>query len=330
MQYRIEIDTSPLKDMLYTLKKIRYLNKEDLKKILYSRAYRYMLFTNSLSTNDLIEILDNLSRGSEPKEDRLKWIYNEFKNCMENIDKYYSFVNSIELRKAEIIGSAYSRAMKYLSENTEIDVKVYIVIGGSDAYGVNLLDTKAIIMNSTHFLDNIDKFIAILAHEIHHKALWRSREIYWRLEKRGLIILKYIYDIMSEIVGEGVASIVASPYIMMEKYNLLKNNINREYAAVEEGIINIYEKFSEKRAREIFDKLYTNVGPIYMVGIDMALKIEKYLGRKDLIETLEDPTSYTFFKKYVTSLNEMENPYIYSEKLIKILGEVYRKIIEIY
>ncbi|RLE58923.1 MAG: hypothetical protein DRJ32_05540 [Thermoprotei archaeon] len=330
---QVEVDVSPLENML---KIINYLKKRErikfsqLKELLNSRAYRYMLFTHFLSTSDIVKVFSYLQKGSQPREEKLKWLYNEFKNCIKNIDKYYKFAETLKSGKAEVIEQACNRVMGYLPGSAEIEAKVYVLIGGSDAYGVNLLDTSAIIMNSTHFLNNIDKFTAVLAHELHHKALWRSREVYWRLDRIGLPRIKYVYDIISEVIGEGVASIVAAPYVMFEKYNLIKDNIRREYEAVEEGIINIYENFSEEKAERIFSQLYSNIGPIYMVGIDMALKIEKHQGRESLIESLDDPTAYIFFEKYMEVAKEQENAYIYSEKLMQVIRKVRDTVTEIY
>ncbi|RLE81606.1 MAG: hypothetical protein DRJ52_03830 [Thermoprotei archaeon] len=330
MLWYLSLDTTPAKKMLGVLEILKKGGDwvKILEKVLKLRAYRYMLFSHNLSTLDLIKVLKKLYIGEKP-EKRLKHLYEEFLEYLNNIDAYYDFIETVELEKNKVLSEACRRATTYLPEETEVVAKAYLVLGGSNAYGVNLIDTTAIVMNIACFLNDINQLSAILGHELHHKAIGQYyREVYWRLSRSGSLDLRNVYRIVSEIVGEGVASLVASPYAALRKYTQLRENIQKEYRKVEEGIIRAYEGSSQE-AEEIFNKLYRNMGSIYMVGVDMSLQVENTLGKNKLVESLKDLSTFTFFSNYMKAVDLKGEGYYYSSKTIEIISELKEKIINL-
>ena len=322
MLWYLSLDTTPAKKMLRVLELVEKGREWDkaLKNVLNTKPYRYMLFAHDLSTGDIFKVMKALSEGKEV-EGKLSSIYNEYKKCLENKEEYYSLVKKIDENKNEILREACRRASEYLPKNTEVEAKIYFVVGGSDAYGVNLIDTLAVVMNITHFLGNLNKLSAVLAHELHHKALGHyGREIYWRLTRKGLINMRNVYEILLEVMGEGIASLVASPYLAFEKYLALKESIKEEYRKVETGIIKAYA------GKNVLNELYPNIGPVYTVGLDMSLKIETTLGKQKLVETLNDPTTFSFFCNYMRAVDLSGEGYYFSTETIEILSELKEKI----
>ena len=322
MLWYLSLDTAPAKKMLRVLELLEKGGEwtKALKNILNTKPYRYMLFTHDLTTSDIFEVMKALSEGRKI-EGRLFHIYNEYKKCLEHKQEYYNLIEEIEENKNEILRDACRRATEYLPDNTEVEAKIYFIIGGSDAYGVNLIDTLAVVMNLSHFLGNLNKLSAVLAHELHHKALGHyTREIYWRLTRKGLINIRNVYEILLEVMGEGVASLVSSPYLVYEKYIALKENIKEDYRKVETGIIEAYA------GKETFSKLYSGIDPIYTVGLDMSIAIETTLGKNKLVETLKDPTTFSFFYNYMRAVDLSGEGYYFSSKTIKILSELKERI----
>ena len=59
------------------------------------------------------------------------------------------------------------------------------------------------------YFKSLEVLIEALAHEVHHKALWKHREAYVRLTRNGPRNLRGVFEVVNEVVGEGVASIIS-------------------------------------------------------------------------------------------------------------------------
>ena len=283
-----------------------------------------MLFHNNLTSKDFVKILKSIGeKSSKSFKGVIKFFHNEYSRYSENIPKYKDFLLKIVVKWNNVKEKVFKILVEYLPKWSEVDAKVYLVLGGDSAYGVNLLDTSAVLLNIGDF-ENLEVLVEALAHELHHKALWKSREVYQRLSRSGFTSLKGVYDITSEVLGEGVASIISRSFGPFQKYLRIRHEIDKYYRQVEEAILAVYD--GTKTSEEVLDELYPNMGAIYMVGIDMSLKIIEKFGTKGLRGSLNDLSTYTFFETY----NMVTSTYRYSEKVINILRELKQKIEEIY
>ena len=313
MSFSISLDISGAYLLLSFLER-----KEEtlVEKILNNRGIRYILFHHGISSNDFTRVLKSIIEGKEVNGSYvLRHLYDEYRRCCRLIDEYRKFMLHIVSEWDSITNSVITRVKDYLPDWCSAYVRVYLVLGGDDAYGVNLVDTNAIIINVSYFLNNLDAFIAILAHEVHHKCFWKNSIVYNRLGKYGERI-RNVYEILGEIVGEGVASVVSKPYGPYAKYLQVKENIKSFYEKVEEGVLALYEgKYSFD---DLFVELYCNMGPIYMVGVDMTLKIISSKGLASLKRILDDVSYRSFFVVY----NEISKEYKFSSKFMRIVDEV--------
>lgn len=316
----------PAKEMLEVLRSIKegLPWKNRALSLLECRGYRYMLFHSNLSRRELVETLESLSYGSKPAVETSKWFRKQLSDYVDRLDDISTFLDELESRKDEIVSEAYGKARRYLPESTRIEADIHLVIGGADAYGVNLLDTRAIVMDVGQFLSHLDEIVAMMAHEIHHKAENRSREIYWRLRKDGPKDLGRVYSVISELIGEGVASLATFPSGFAHKYSALEARINEEYEKVEDGIQRVCQDITDERAEDIFKALYANAGPLYMVGCDMAKRIEDAFGRRELIATIQEPM--LFFNTYRNAVGRSGEGYTFSRDTMKIIRKLQREI----
>jgi len=321
MRINISLDVSPA----YTI--LKYLETRDsciLKALLDNRGIRYMLFHNNLTSNDFVKILKSIAEGrGELLKGTMEFLYDEYSRYSENILKFMDFLLKIVAEWNSIKEKVFEMFTEYLPEWSEVNAKVYLVLGGDDAYGVNLLDTNAVLLNIGK-LRSQEVLVEALAHELHHKALWKFREVYQRLLRRGFTNLRGVYSITSEILSEGIASIISRSFGPFQKYLRIRQEIDKYYRRVKEAIIAVYN--GVKTEEEALNELYPNMGPIYMVGIDMSLKIEEKLSREGIRELLNDTSTCAFFKTY----NKIAGNYKYSEQIVSILEELKQKIEEIY
>ncbi len=293
-------------------------------RLLGTKGYRYMMFHNNFSRQDLMGIIGSLSEGHEPADQRIKWLYKELSSYVNRLDEVSAFLKGVESKQNEIVSEACEKAKRYLPESAEIEADIYLVIGGDDAYGANLIDTRAIVMNVGLFASKLQEMIAILAHELHHKADNQSLEVYWRFQRKGPKDLARLYSIVSELIGEGVATLVTFPLGLASKYFATKENIDREYNKVESGIQQMSLDITDERANEIFENLYANAGPLYMVGCDMAKKIEEILGRDTLVAAIQEPLQ--FFQAYNESVIKSGEGYGFSVHTTRLIQRLQDEI----
>jgi len=324
--FNVKLIVDPAREMLGVLHSIKQGLpwKERALRLLVDKSYRYMLFSNNFSRQDLMEILESLSSGNEPVDQRLRWLHKELLGYLNRLDDISIFLDELENKKNEIVSEASEKARKCLPKLARIEADIYLVIGGSDAYGVNLLDTGAIVMNVGLFVSHMEEMITMMAHELHHKAENRSREIYWRFHRSGPKNLGRVYEIVSELIGEGIATLVTFPLGLAHKYFVIKEKISEEYKKVEDGIQQVYQNTTDERAKEIFETLYAHAGPLYMVGCDMAKKIENTLGKEELIAAAQEPL--LFFQTYKKAVNKSGEGYEFSINTMKIIQKLQEKI----
>lgn len=322
----IKLSVDPAREMLETLRSIgKDLPwKDRALRFLDDKAYCYMMFAKNYSSQDLIEIMRSLSKRHEPSDQRLRWLYKELLGCMDRLDDFLTFLNELEKRKAKIVSKAVEKARNYLPESAIIQADIYVVVGGSDAYGVNLLDNRAIVMDVVEYISEIEELVAMLAHELHHKAQNRSRKIASRFHINGPKNLERAYSIVSELIGEGVATLVTFPHGLAHKYFNVEPKIGDEYKKVDEGIQQICRDLTEERANAIFEALYNNAGPIYMVGCNMARKIEETLGREKLIAAAQEPLP--FFQVYRKAATKSGEGYEFSASTMDIVKKLQGQI----
>jgi len=322
----IKLSIEPAREMLKVMCSIKkgLPWKEKAIGLLSDKGYRYMMFVKNYSRRDLMKILESLSKMEEPTDQRLVWLYGELIDCHNRLDDISTYIDELEKREAEIVSKASEKVGKYLPEKDGIEADIYLVIGGSDAYGVNLLDTRAIVIDIVEFISEIDELVAMMAHELHHKAGNRSREISRRLHRNGPKDLERAHSIVSELIGEGIATLVMFPYGLFRKYSTVKPQIDVDYEKVEEGINQISQNIIDERADEIFSSLYNNAGPIYMVGCDMAMKIEETFGREKLIDTVQEPLR--FFQTFREAVTKLGEGYEFSSSTMDIIQKLQGQI----
>lgn len=318
----IKLSLDPAREML---KVMRSINKglpwkEKALGLLSDKGYRYMMFAKNYSKRDLMEIMESLSKMEVPADQRLVWLYKELIKCNNRLDDISTYLDELEKRKTEIVSKASEKAGKYLLDMDDIEADIYLVIGSLDAYGVNLLDTRAIVIDVVEFISEVDELVAMMAHELHHKAGNRGREIYWRLHRNGPKDLERAYSIVSELIGEGLATLVTFPYGLFRKYSAVKPKIDDEYEKVEEGIKQMCQNITDERADEIFGSLYNNAGPLYMVGCDMAMKVEKTFGREKLVTAAQEPLQ--FFQAYKEAVTKTGEGYEFSASTMNIIQKL--------
>jgi len=322
----IRLLVDPAVEMLEVLRSVKEGSswEERALGLLGRKSYRYVMFTIDLSRKDLMEILESLLNRGNHLAQRLRWLHKELSGYLNRLDDISTFLGRLETTGNEIASRAREKAEKYLPKSAKIEADIYLVIGGSDGYGVNLLDTRAVVMNAGLFISQLEEMIAMMAHELHHKAENRSREIYWRFHRTGPKNLERVYDIVSELIGEGIAALVTFPYGFAHKYALIKENNNIEYKKVEDGIQESHQDITDKRGKEIFASLYSHGGPLYMVGCDMAKKIEDAFGREKLIVSAQEPLS--FFQAYRRVVDGVDEGYKFKSNTIGIIQELQEKI----
>jgi len=325
-RFNVRLIVGPAREMLGVLRSIKegLPWKERALRLLVDKSYRYMMFSNDFSRPDLMEIMESLSDGKELGDQRLRWLHKELLGYLNRLDDISAFLDELESKKNEIVSEACEKAREYLPKSARIEADIYLVIGGSDAYGVNLLDTGAIVMNVGLFVSHMEEMITMMAHELHHKAENRSREIYWRFHRSGPKNLGRVYEIVSELIGEGIATLVTFPFGLAHKYFVIKEKISDEYKKVEDGIQEVYQNTTDERAKEIFTSLYAHAGPLYMVGCDMAKKIEDTLGKEELIAVAQEPL--LFFQTYRKAVNKSGGGYEFSINTLEIIQKLQEKI----
>jgi len=325
MRIELFLDTSPVEELLVYFKKQDPAIKH---KLLNNRGIRYMLYHHNLSSRTFLKILQSAVTGG--KESFMGAAAMLHRDILKYIEKHYEYeklVNEIKASWSKVRGKVSAKVEGYLPDWAEAQVKVYLVPVGDDAYGVNPIDTNAVVINMRYF-KSLEVFIEALAHEVHHKALWKHREAYARLTRNGPRNLRGVFEVINEVVGEGVASIISPNIAPFQKYRKIKNkgnSLKENYRSVEEAIIMVYRE--EMPGEEAVSKLYPNMGPIYMVGIDMALTIEKEYGTWALREVLDDPSVYKFFKMFNQASSK--TVYKYTSQTLKIIKQLQQRMQQI-
>lgn len=322
----IRLFSDPARQMINVLRNIKagQLWKKRALDLLESKGYRYMMFSGNFSRKDVVATLESLTEGKELVNERLGWFPRQMLGYLSRLEDASAFLDELESKKDRSMSHAAEKAEKYLPESAEIEADIYLVLGGSDAYGVNLLDTRAVVVNVGSYLSQMNELTAVLAHELHHKAENRSREIYWRLHRNGPKNLKRVYSIVDELIGEGIATLVTFPYYFAYKYSSIREKIDDEYKKVEDGIIESYQDITEERREQIFSSLYNHAGPLYMVGCDMAKKIEDNQGLEDLVRSYQEPL--LFFQTYENARHKTVEGYRFSERTLAVIKELQDEI----
>ncbi len=319
MRLRMDLDVSPAVAIVSYLE-----GSAPLERLLANKGVAYMLYHHGLSSRRFARILESVVSGGEPLEGPIeRALYEEYARCRRSPQPYKDFLLRVASSWSDVASEVASAAREYLPEWAEAEVRVYLMVGGDDAYGVNLVDTSAVVCNASYFLEDERRLRATLAHEVHHKALWRHMVAYRKLLNSGRSRLSAVYGVVSEVVGEGVASVLSRPYGPFRKYLAVRSEIAEHYRRFEEGVLALYR--GERALEDVLGELYPNMGPIYMVGIDMTLEIVEALGLRGLRSLLEDASTYDFFRAY----SEVGTRYKYSQATLDALRELRRAVQEV-
>jgi hypothetical protein len=272
----------------------------EMEELFSAREVRHLLYRLRLGPRGFTQVLESVATRRQPRQPRLIPYYEQYRGYADRREGLLRFLEEVDEERDEILGSALSLARRYLHRDARIRAEIEIVLGGgADACGINRIDPRPILIDLDQFVGQRDELIKTMSHELHHKAdLWSSeirREVYWILEEGPREIL-HLYTLFSELVGEGMAMLLAYPSRFTRLHDAQASSMPGFYTEVEHAILESFMGMDEKKFAALYSKLYDQAGPLYMVGYDMAKTTEDHLGRDALVDSSRGIAS--FFEAY--------------------------------
>ena len=323
---------------------------------------------NQVTLSQFRKFMLSLSGEQADTQDNRRLIITEphYKEAIENPEKFHKAIQKIQSTPSSRFQDPFDLALYWLPKKPDLDIHAWILfdIGGSGAWAFRTKDGKDNIgFNILHMLDaqgefDIELFLGILAHEIHH--LGSPLSLYYEaINFDGLSEtsrLKMYSDYINTMVAEGMAQKfcnnapgILSPKPYPEKAFVASPLNLDDWAYFEKQLLDIHnraikdlrqllssptidrEKFESDynnywtwRAGEIEGKAFT-LGRHYYYGSELVGVIHAALGREVLFEGLKDLRKIPLlFNQGIKKLRPKDfEPYLFPEDIVKILQELY-------
>lgn len=136
----------------------------------------------------------------------------EFYMLKRNI---YSLKKSVEYIKAnerEIINNALFRVYRFVPNEVPIKPNIYIIAGGCDGGFTAFM--KKIYINFGKYIENIEEFEKVLAHELYHSRYLKFYKKAFLILKMSLYTEKAMYETLGRILEEGIACLIQHGLIL--------------------------------------------------------------------------------------------------------------------
>ena len=322
---------------------------------------------NQVTLSQFKKFMLSLSRGQADIQDNRRLVISKplYEDAIKNPEKFQKAIQKIQDTPSARFQDYFDLALYWLPDQPDLDIRVWVLfdIGGSGAWPFRTKDgIHNIGFNILHMLDDkgefdLDLFLGILAHEIHHLgsplSLYYEAIDYDSLSESSR--LKLYSDYLSSMVTEGMAQKFCNnaPGILTPKpypeRAFAATSLNLEdWAFFQEQLLDIHgraikdlrellggapidrEKFDSDyanywtwRAGEIEGKNFT-LGRQYYYGTELLGVINAALGREALFESLKDLRKIPrLFNEGVKKLHPKNfEPYLFPEEIIESVQEL--------
>ena len=277
-------------------------------------------FDNRASLNSFKASLQNILEGKVLEEDPF-----EFQKVKDRLSEIRKLVQRIESNPDQFVTEIKSKLQPYTPSGLSFKVNVYLVISGSsDGWARDGNFYVAL----HYFRDDYEGLKLLMAHELYHVA---QRHFYGYAEESQEAAISACRSLLSSTRSEGIASMVGDPLEIVngkayiewfgQKFRRNLRRIEQNFALFETMLFRLYYDQDIE-----FGQLYplgfsgSWDSPLYFVGYYIGRAIEKYKGRKVLVELLKDTPS-VFFMNYIEIYKNDENSELvrFSNSVEKIL-----------
>lgn len=335
----ITIDIESANKMKSIFEKVAVGDSVPLKKIqnVLENTKGYQLLTNFYGGDNFkknyLKMWDSLKNDKRFEGDHKfirELMFPVYRKILKNVgelENKLTFVNQVDFKKCE------SLAKKFLPDDTEIEVKLYIVIDGIN--GGSIIDSHTICFDLWSIFPELGQelFIYFLAHELHHIGVrfWRDQDrnrqkLLTSNSKKGLAV-----KLVQSLLEEGSAKCFFDDQIeegIMKKFiikktgeeaadswvnRLRKSNkrIESKFSYIEKILIDL---FGEEKSYEDMYKKVKDCGFITddslplnkVVGSHMIKTIRKANGLKNLKSCIKN--SRNFLYEYNNAAEKLERP----------------------
>lgn len=322
---------------------------------------------NQVTLSQFREFMLSLSKGQADTQDNRRLMITApfYNGAVKNPEKFQKAIQKIQDTPSTRFQNAFDLALYWLPDKPDLDIHVWVLfdIGGSGAWAFHSKDgTHNIGFNLLHMLDgkgefDLELFLGVLAHEIHHLGSPLSR-YYESINYDGLSEtsrLKLYSDYINPMITEGMAqkfcnnapgTLAPKPYPERSFAATLLNL--KDWAFFQEQLLDIHNRAvkdlrgllsSATIDREKFESDYTNywtwrageiegraftLGRQYYYGTELVGVINGALGREALFDGLKDLRKIPLlFNEGVKKLHPQKfEPYLFPEDIIKLLQEL--------
>lgn len=289
-----------------------------------------------------------------------------YEDAIRNPEKFHKAIQKIQSTPSSLFQESFDLAIYWLPKKPDLNIHVWILfdIGGSGAWAFRTKDgTHNIGFNMLHMLNDkgefdIDLFLGILAHEIHHlgspQSLYLEAINYDLLKESSR--LRLYSDYVIPLVTEGMAQkfcnnapgfLTPKPYpkkpfsatsLNLEDWTYFqKQYIEIHYRAIKDlrqllGSTSLdkakfetdYNNYWTWRAGEIEGKNFT-LGRRYYYGTELLGVINAALGREVLFECLKDLRKIPLlFNEGIKKLRPKDfEQYLFPEDILKMVQKLY-------
>lgn len=291
-----------------------------------NESYRLMMKHHGLTESGMQQVLRSLATGGAPEGKTEKLVRDSLAQDIERLDMIRDFLKRIQEQWSRIECGSLKAALAYLPKEAVVRTKIHFIFGGhSDAYTVGEDD---VVLNVSIFLGNLRYLEVILPHELHHMGL-SSVEFQKKVAKDTKE--EKLNLLLGGTKGEGLATYVMYQTAKAREYEDWTEHfqerlrgVEKHFQAVEAELLETVQGAGLSSKEELYDELFSRIGPAYFVGCRMAEAIEETLGRDALIELMPRPPA-EFFLAYNVAAKRRKGEYVFSDRTIEILEELTGK-----
>ena len=119
----------------------------------------------------------------------------------------------IKANEREIINNALFRVYRFVPNEVPIKPNIYIIAGGCDGGFTAFM--KKIYINFGKYIENIEEFEKVLAHELYHSRYLKFYKKAFLILKMSLYTEKAMYETLGRILEEGIACLIQHGLIFL-------------------------------------------------------------------------------------------------------------------
>jgi len=226
----------------------------------------------------------------------------EFLYSNELLEEAYDMLATLDQWKSADLSEAANRALAYLPDRANITAKIYPVIKPKKNSFIFELDSDPAIFLYLNPELNQARFVNTLAHELHHVGFSSiERVLQESLEWQNLSNAQRDTLEWVTAFGEGLAMLAAaggpevhphadSPVEDRRRWEAAMENFNQDLLRLDKFLTDVLSgELRGEAAMKTGFEFFGVQGPWYTVGWQMAVLIEKYAGRQQVIESFCNP-----------------------------------------